>query len=77
MSKKCVSLVINFDRIIDVPQQEDIVSKVYRKSDYTEESVSRLYSNFSNNLVEKFLDRHNDINDKRRLIVNPIMKDNK
>jgi len=50
------NIIINFESLAKMPQLcLSLNKKVYRKKDFTEESVDALYNNFENNLVEKYL----------------------
>ena len=48
-------------------------SKVYKKSDYTEESVIKLYYNFNNGLVDSYLEEENERSKNAPIIQNSIV----
>lgn len=47
--------------------------KVYKDDDFSEESVLTLYNNFSNKLVEKYLSKESERNERVPIIRNPVI----
>ena len=76
VADECTKLIINFDKIVKMPQCKGIESKVYKKSDYTEDSVRILYENFKNGLIEKYIEHQKDPSFTGNLIVNPTISAN-
>jgi phosphoribosylglycinamide formyltransferase 1 len=71
MSRTLIKIIANFEELVKmnqmpIPKDE----KVYKKADYTEESVIKLYDNFNSGLVEDYLDNKNVKNKKFPIIEN-------
>ncbi len=67
-------LVENFDRLVRMPQPEvPEQTYYYRKKDFSEEAVGRLYENFRNGMVERYLEDRRRRDANCRLVVNPVL----
>jgi len=72
IAKEYCHLIKSFNQIQRMSQSvfnSDIETKYYKKLDYTEESVSRLYQRFSEGLVDIYLKTKNE-----RHLASPIIK---
>jgi phosphoribosylglycinamide formyltransferase-1 len=68
-------LIIHFDRLKRMPQPPPPDRpKVYRKRDYTEESVVTLYRNFADGLIETYLRDEKARGARVPLVVNPALE---
>lgn len=68
-------LIINFDDIERMQQPETPKGeKVYRNKDYSEESVRKLYQNFSDGMIPNYLREKNLRCDNAPLLVNPALE---
>ena len=75
MAKTYRRIVENFDRLERMPQLSvPPDAKLYRKRDYTEESVLTLRKNFRNGMIEKYLDEEAERCAKVPIIENPALK---
>tara|TARA_B110000879_G_C11142214_1_gene500847 strand:+ start:168 stop:956 length:789 start_codon:yes stop_codon:yes gene_type:complete len=50
----CTKLILNFNNLCDMPQP-DKDGKIFKDNDFDEKSCLRLYNNFQNNIIEKFI----------------------
>ena len=74
MSKAYQRIVENFEKLAPVDQlpiPEDV--NVYRKKDFSEASVRRLYANFADGLVEKYLQEAVKRAQAVPIIINPAL----
>ena len=56
MAETCLKIVLRWDTLNKMPQiAPSPGNKIFRKKDYTEESVSTLYTRFSNGLIRDYL----------------------
>lgn len=70
----CAEIARNFDALERVPQPpEPAEARVYRRRDFTEESVSRLYANFADGLVERYLAEGRERCARVPLVRNPAL----
>lgn len=53
------------------PNLDHVVEKVYKNKDYSEYSVRKLYSNFNNGMIEKYLINQREIDLNYPLVQNP------
>lgn len=75
MSRTYRNLILNFERLQKMPQLPVPESeKVYKRKDYTEESVKTLYANFAGGLVEKYIEEEAERCRVVPIIQNPAMK---
>lgn len=75
MSRTYLKLIIGFDRLKSVKQLPKIATeKFYKKSDYTEESVVKLYKNFENGLIRKYIAEEPERTAKVQIIRNPALE---
>ena len=72
MAKVCGNLISKFENIEKMPQPEKPLNeKYYKKKDFSEESVSIMYKNFSNGLVEKYLNEKPKRDSNVPIVENP------
>ena len=75
MAKTYRRIVENFDRLekmLQLPVPSN--AKLYRKRDYTEESVLTLRKNFRNGMIEKYLDEEAERCARVPIITNPALE---
>lgn len=61
MSRAYRNIIINFDKLETMPQPPiPSNERVYKRKDYTEESVLTLYKNFDNGLISRYLNEELD-----------------
>jgi phosphoribosylglycinamide formyltransferase-1 len=75
MAKCCVDLVNCFDNLepLNVITPNASPARVYRKKDFTEASVSIMYQNFSNGLVDEYLAEKKGGRKDITLVQNPVL----
>jgi phosphoribosylglycinamide formyltransferase 1 len=74
MAKVCAQLITRFDQIAPMPQPPTNASdRYYRKKDYTEESVAKVYENFANGMVEKYIAEQSARHARSPLVLNPAL----
>ena len=70
----CAELVQKFDALERMPQpRKPSAERVYRKKDFTEELVARLYANFAGGLVERYLLQEQERCARVPLVRNPAL----
>jgi len=75
MSRVYRDIIINFDHLEKMPQlPKPPYEKVYKRKDFSRESVEKLYKNFQNGLVEKYLREESERCKKVPIIQNPTVK---
>ena len=68
------NIIVNFESLAKMSQLRLFSNgKVYKKKDFTEDSVSALYRNFENNLVEKYLNEKTAICANVPILINPAL----
>lgn len=73
MSYALIDIIINFKKLAKMKQPPFYRDeKIYKKRDYTEESVVKLYDNFNNNLVNNYLKHEGEECKKYPIINNKI-----
>lgn len=76
MSRVYQNIIINFDKLEKMPQLPIPSSeKLYKKNDYTEESVITLYNNFDNGLIDRYLNEEIDRCAKVPIIQNRALEE--
>jgi methionyl-tRNA formyltransferase len=61
MAYTCVDVIRKFDQLERMPALPVSANeRVYKKKDFTEESVATLYANFANGLVDRFLSQRDE-----------------
>lgn len=74
MSRVYRNIIVNFERLEKMPQLPiPSNERVYKKKDYTEESVVTLYRNFESGLIERYLNEEVDRCTKVPILTNPIL----
>lgn len=74
MSKIYIKVVESFDGLVRMPQfPKSSKDRIYRRKDYTEESVRKLYRNFNNGMVEKYIDSKDERCAKVPILTNPAL----
>jgi methionyl-tRNA formyltransferase len=74
MTKTCVDLIMKFDELKHMQQPKvNGTERYYRKKDYTEESVAKLYSNITGGMVETYLAESDRRNGRVPLVLNPAL----
>jgi len=63
------TIAIKYEQLSSTPQQSISTEKVYKRSDYTLESVQRLYNNFSQAMLQEYM-----IDKEERLSMAPIIE---
>lgn len=68
-------LIVEFDKIKKMPQIriEKKEEKVFKKKDFTEESVRQAYNNLCNGMIENYLEHKEEIDSKYPIIQNPAL----
>jgi phosphoribosylglycinamide formyltransferase 1 len=67
-----IEIINNFENLVDIKQPENKKDGLYYKgSDFTPKSVEKMYKNFENGLVSKYL--HLKENEKCKLYQNPVL----
>ena len=75
MSRTYRRLIEVFDRLAPMPPlPKTDIDRYYRSDDYTEESVSTLYRNFEQGLIETYLSEERDRCDRVPIVTNPAME---
>jgi len=75
MSRVYRSIIVNFENLAKMPQlPRPSNEKVYRKKEYTEESVKILYRNFEKGLIERYLNEEVDRCAKVPILTNPALE---
>ena len=73
IAKAICELIVHFDVLEDmeqIPIPKNV--KVYKNSDFTKESVQKLYENFADGIVKDYINR--DEENKISIIENPVLK---
>lgn len=74
MSRVYQNIIVNFERLEKMPQLPiPSNERVYKKKDYTEESVVTLYKNFESGLIERYLSEEVDRCMKVPILTNPAL----
>ena len=66
-------LINRFDELVEMPQIAVNQDKYYRQKDFTPESVVRLYQNFANGLVERYLADREQRDGRVPIVRNPSL----
>jgi len=70
MTHEVQRLIVNFDNVVKMPVlPAPTVARLYKKRDYTEDSVVQLYCNFDGGLIERYLSEESN-----RLAAVPILQ---
>lgn len=70
------NIIINFDMLEKMPQlPKPKNERVYKKKDYTNDSVLTLYNNFNNDLIARYLNEEVDRCAQVPIIQNPALKE--
>ncbi len=76
MARVYRSIIVNFDKLERMPQLPiPSNEKVYKRKDYTEESVLTIYENFNNGLIDKYLKEEEARCSKVPIIRNSVLKE--
>jgi phosphoribosylglycinamide formyltransferase-1 len=76
MSHVYRDIIVNFDKLQKTPQiPKPLTEKIYKRKDYTEESVAILYRNFRNGLVERYLAQERERCAKVPIIKNSALEE--
>jgi len=68
------TIIKNIDILPKMPQPKKLNNiKIYKQKDFTEESVKKLYDNFKNGLVEKYLSEINIRWQKSPIVKNHVV----
>lgn len=75
MAIVCEKLIKNFNQLqtIDSLPFNFQNEKYYRKNDFTEDTVKKMYLNFQNNMIKEYLNNKLDRDSKVPIIQNPIL----
>lgn len=74
MAKVCAELIALFDQLQPQPQpSRTAADRYYKKKDYTEESVAKLYANFSSGMVDEHLAQLDERCARVPLVLNPAL----
>jgi len=74
MVKTCARLVQRFDDLIDMPPPpRPEAERYYKKKDFTEEAVIRLYENFHNGMIDRYLAEYEARVRKYPIVQNPVL----
>lgn len=75
MARVCRGLILRFGELPKMPQPERTAAdRLYKKKDFTEDSVAELYRQFRSGLVEDFLRNESERRAKVKLVRNPAME---
>ncbi len=75
MSRLCRSIIINFDNLERMPPlPRPVHERVYKRKDYTEESVAALYRNFEAGLIDTYLNEEASRCEKVPICSNPALE---
>jgi len=75
MSRVYQNIIVKFDELEKMPQLPNLPNtKAYKKKDYTEISALSLYENFSNDLIDKYLNEEMDRCAKAPIIENHALR---
>lgn len=76
MSRVYRRILACFDDLQDMPQLEKSDSdKYYKKSDYSEDSVRKLYDNFRGGMIQQYLTEKQTRWERAPIIQNPLLSD--
>ena len=76
MSRVYQAIIINFDHLEKMPQlPKPAAEKVYKRKDYSEDSVKRLYDNFRNGMLQKYLSEEINRCKNAPIIENPAVRE--
>jgi phosphoribosylglycinamide formyltransferase 1 len=70
MTLECIAIIYNFDKLEKVDQPAN-TGRLYKRDDWNESACCKLYKNFANDIVTKYLERKTE---NIHLICNPGMK---
>jgi|SaaInlStandDraft_6_1057023.scaffolds.fasta_scaffold44882_2 phosphoribosylglycinamide formyltransferase 1 len=71
MSKILKNIIVNFSKLRKMKQfQVSSEDRIYRKKDYSEQSVKSIYNNFKDNLIQKYLSEEDKRNSTYPIINN-------
>jgi hypothetical protein len=75
MTETAIKLIFNFEKLIVIaPVNIDVNNqKYYKKSDFSEESVLKMYANFSSGLVKEYICNKQKLENNVKIIENPIL----
>lgn len=74
MIPACAALVRNFDRLAKTaPPPEPAQSRIYRRRDFNDTAVERLYDAFAKGLVDRYLDNYDDRNRAAPIVENAAL----
>lgn len=73
MMEDCEKLILNFDRLVDMKPLVPKSEKLFKKKDFTEESVSLMYQKFNEGIISNYLENKLSYDNNFPIVQNPAL----